>query len=130
MPENRQIRLARRPQGEPVPADFELVRVPAPEPGDGQVLTRTVHLSLDPYMRGRMNAERSYADPVPIGGVMEGGAVGVVEASRFDGLAVGDIVVGRTGWQDYAVSDGAALRKVDPAAGPISTAIGVLGMPG
>jgi len=126
----RQIRLARRPQGEPAPADFELARVPAPEPGAGQVLTRTIYLSLDPYMRGRMNAERSYADPVPIGGVMEGGAVGVVEASKFDGLRAGDIVVGRTGWQDYAVCDGAALRKVDPKAGPISTAVGVLGMPG
>lgn len=131
MPEtSRQIRLARRPQGEPVAADFELARVPVPAPGNGQVLSRTVYLSLDPYMRGRMNAERSYADPVPIGGVMEAGGVGVVEASNFKGLAVGDIVVGRTGWQDYAVSDGAALRKVDPKAGPISTAVGVLGMPG
>jgi hypothetical protein len=127
---SRQIRLARRPQGEPVPGDFELVRVPAPAPGANQVLTRTIYLSLDPYMRGRMNAERSYAEPVPVGGVMEGGAVGVVEASNFAGLAPGDIVVGRTGWQDYAVSDGAALRKVDPAHGPVSTAVGVLGMPG
>ena len=126
----RQIRLARRPDGAPVPGDFELVRVTVPEPGAGQVLTRTIYLSLDPYMRGRMNAERSYADPVPIGGVMEGGAVSVVEASKADGLAPGDIVVGRTGWQDYAVVDGAGLRKVDPKAGPISTAVGVLGMPG
>jgi NADPH-dependent curcumin reductase CurA len=131
MPEtSRQIRLARRPQGEPVAADFELARVPKPEPGPGQVLTRTIYLSLDPYMRGRMNAEKSYADPVPIGGVMEGGGVGVVEVSNFSGLAAGDIVVGRTGWQDYAVSDGAALRKVDPTVAPISTAVGVLGMPG
>ena len=131
MPEtSRQIRLARRPQGEPVAADFELARVPKPEPGPGQVLTRTIYLSLDPYMRGRMNAEKSYADPVPIGGVMEGGGVGVVEVSNFSGLAADDIVVGRTGWQDYAVSDGAALRKVDPTVAPISTAVGVLGMPG
>jgi NADPH-dependent curcumin reductase CurA len=131
MPEmSRQIRLARRPEGAPTPGDFELARVPVPEPGAGQVLTRTVYLSLDPYMRGRMNAERSYADPVPVGGVMEGGGVGVVEASNHDGLRKGDIVVGRTGWQDYAVSDGASLRKVDPTAGPISTAVGVLGMPG
>lgn len=127
---NRQIRLARRPEGEPVPADFALAESPVPEPGDGQVLTRTIYLSLDPYMRGRMNAERSYADPVPIGGVMEGGTVSVVEASRFPGLAVGDIVVGRTGWQDYAAVDGNALRKVDPAVAPISTAVGILGMPG
>jgi NADPH-dependent curcumin reductase CurA len=131
MPEtSRQICLARRPQGEPVAADYELARVPRPEPGPGQVLIRTVYLSLDPYMRGRMNAERSYADPVPIGGVMEGGGVGVVEASNFAGLAEGDIVVGRTGWRDYAVADGTALRKVDPKAAPISTAVGVLGMPG
>jgi NADPH-dependent curcumin reductase CurA len=131
MPETcRQIRLARRPRGAPMAGDFELARVPVPTPGAGQVLTRTVYLSLDPYMRGRMNAEKSYAAPVPIGGVMEGGAVSVVEASKAEGLAVGDIVVGRTGWQDYAVSDAAGLRKVDPAAGPISTAVGVLGMPG
>lgn len=127
---NRQIRLARRPEGEPVPADFELAETPIPEPADGQVLTRTVYLSLDPYMRGRMNAEKSYAEPVPIGGVMEGGTVSVVEASRFPGLAEGDIVVGRTGWQDFAAVDGAGLRKVDPAAAPISTALGILGMPG
>jgi NADPH-dependent curcumin reductase CurA len=127
---SRQIRLARRPTGEPVPGDFELARIPVPAPGENQVLTRTIYLSLDPYMRGRMNAERSYAEPVPVGGVMEGGAVGIVEASNFAGLVRGDIVVGRTGWQDHAVSDGAALRKVDPAAAPISTAVGVLGMPG
>jgi NADPH-dependent curcumin reductase CurA len=131
MPEtSRQIRLARRPQGEPSAADFELAQVPKPEPGPGQVLTRTIYLSLDPYMRGRMNAEKSYADPVPIGGVMEGGGVGVVEASNCPALAKGDIVAGRTGWQEYAVSDGTALRKVDPKAAPISTAVGILGMPG
>jgi NADPH-dependent curcumin reductase len=127
---NRQICLARRPDGEPVPADFERVESPVPEPRDGQVLTRTIYLSLDPYMRGRMNAEKSYAEPVPIGGVMEGGTVSVVEASRYPGLAVGDIVVGRTGWQDYAAADGSALRKIDPAIAPISTAVGILGMPG
>jgi len=127
---NRQICLARRPDGEPVPADFALVEAPVPEPRDGQVLARTIYLSLDPYMRGRMNAEKSYAEPVPIGGVMEGGTVGIVEVSRYPELTVGDIVVGRTGWQDYAAVDGAGLRKVDRAAGPISTAIGILGMPG
>jgi len=127
---NRQIRLARRPEGEPVPADFELVDGPVPEPGNGQALTRTIYLSLDPYMRGRMNAERSYADPVPVGGVMEGGTVSVVEASNDPSLAAGDIVVGRTGWQAYAAVDASGLRKVDPAAGPISTAVGILGMPG
>jgi len=127
---NRQICLARRPDGAPVPADFDLKETPIPEAGNGQVLTRTIYLSLDPYMRGRMNAERSYAEPVPVGGVMEGGTISVVEASNDPSLSVGDIVVGRTGWQDYAAVDAAGLRKVDPAAGPISTAVGVLGMPG
>lgn len=127
---NRQIRLARRPTGEPVPDDFKLVEGPVPEPADGQVLTRTIYLSLDPYMRGRMNAERSYADPVPIDGVMEGGGVCIVEASRDPAFLPGDIAVGRTGWQDYAVVEATSLRKVDPAAAPISTALGVLGMPG
>lgn len=132
MPEatNRQICLARRPDGAPVPDDFQLKQGPVPEMGPGQVLTRTIYLSLDPYMRGRMNADRSYADPVPVGGVMEGGAVAVVEASNNPSLSVGDIVVGRTGWQDYAAVDAGDLRKVNPAAGPISTAVGVLGMPG
>ncbi|MCG8548353.1 MAG: NADP-dependent oxidoreductase [Alphaproteobacteria bacterium] len=131
MPEqNRQIRLARRPDGEPVAADFELVSEPIPDPRDGELLIRTIYLSLDPYMRGRMNAERSYAEPVEIGGVMEGGTVSVVEASNDPKFRTGDIVVGRTGWQDYMVCRSRSVRKVDPAAGPISTALGVLGMPG
>ncbi len=130
MPQNRQVLLARRPNGAPVADDFELVQTDVPEPGSGEMLLRTVYLSLDPYMRGRMNAEKSYADPVPVGGVMEGGTVSVVEKSNGGKVAEGDIVVGRTGWQDYMVSDGASLSKVDPAAAPISTALGVLGMPG
>lgn len=127
---NRRILLARRPQGEPTERDFVLDEAPVPAPGDGELLTRTVYLSLDPYMRGRMNAGPSYSAPVEVGGVMEGGTVSVVEASRNDAFAMGDVVVGRTGWQDYAVSDGAALRKVDPSQAPVSTALGVLGMPG
>jgi hypothetical protein len=127
---NRQIVLARRPDGEPVAADFELTETAIPEPGDGQFLARTLYLSLDPYMRGRMNAERSYSDPVPIGGVMEGGTVSVVERSSHADYAAGDIVVGRMGWQEYGVSDGARMRKVDPGTGPLSHALGVLGMPG
>jgi len=91
---------------------------------------RTIYLSLDPYMRGRMNAERSYAEPVPVGGVMEGGTVSVVEHSNHPDFAVGEIVVGRTGWQDYAVSDGSGVAKVATGEAPISTALGVLGMPG
>ena len=127
---NRRIVLARRPQGAPVAADFDLQEAPVPTPADGQFLARTIYLSLDPYMRGRMNAERSYSDPVPIGGVMEGGTVSLVEASNHSGYAVGDIVVGRMGWQDYGLSDGTGVRKVDPAPKPLSYALGVLGMPG
>jgi hypothetical protein len=127
---NRRIVLAARPHGAPKPSDFRLEDAPVPEPGAGEFLCRTVYLSLDPYMRGRMNAQRTYAEPVAIGGVMEGGTVSVVEASDHGDFAPGDIVVGRTGWQEYALSDGKGMRRIDPAAAPLSTALGVLGMPG
>jgi NADPH-dependent curcumin reductase CurA len=130
MIKNCQVLLARRPDGEPTAEDFELVESDILMPGDGEMLLRTVYLSLDPYMRGRMNAEKSYADPVPLGGVMEGGTVSVVEKSNGGKFAEGDILVGRCGWQDYVVSDGTSLAKVDPSVAPISTALGVLGMPG
>ncbi|WP_456077541.1 NADP-dependent oxidoreductase [Dongia rigui] len=131
---NRQIILASRPSGEPKPENFRLVETAIPELNDGQVLLQTLFLSLDPYMRGRMSASKSYAQPVEIGGVMEGGAVSRVVLSRRPGFEVGDIVQGRTGWQSHAVSDGTAtsapLQRVDPTIAPISTALGVLGMPG
>lgn len=127
---NKQIVLASRPSGEPTPDNFRLVETPVPEPAAGSVLLQTLYLSLDPYMRGRMSAGKSYAKPVEIGGVMEGGAVSRVVASRHPGFAVGDIVQGRTGWQTHAISTGDTLQKVDPQAAPISTAVGVLGMPG
>ena len=127
---NRQVLLARRPEGEPVAADFDFRESDVPEPGGGQFLARTLYLSLDPYMRGRMDPGRSYAEPVPIGGVMEGGTVSLVERSNHPGYAAGDIVVGRMGWQEYGVSDGTGMRKVDPATKPLSYALGVLGMPG
>lgn len=130
MTKNRQVLLASRPDGEPVAENFDLAETEIPTPGDGEMLLRTVYLSLDPYMRGRMNAEKSYAEPVPVGGVMEGGTVSVVEKSNGGKFAEGDIVVGRSGWQDFAVSDGTSLGKVDPSIAPISTALGVLGMPG
>jgi hypothetical protein len=132
MPElvNRQVLLAARPEGAPKDSDFNLVESPVPQPGDGQVLCRTIHLSLDPYMRGRMSAAKSYAKPVEIGEVMEGGAVSQVVTSNLADFQPGDIVFGYTGWQDYALSDGRGLRKVDPDLAPISTALGVLGMPG
>lgn len=130
MPKNRRILLKNRPTGAPSPGDFELVEGPVPEPGEGEVLTRTLFLSLDPYMRGRMSAAKSYAKPVELGQVMTGGTVGEVVASRHESFAPGDIVVGPGGWQDYAVLPGALARKIDPRIAPVSTALGVLGMPG
>jgi hypothetical protein len=127
---NRQILLAARPQGFPKDSDFKLVETPVPQPGPGQILARTLWLSVDPYMRGRMNDVKSYAPPVPLNGVMEGGTVSRVVASNNPKFKVGDIVEGRTGWQDYAVTDGKGSRIIDPKLAPISTALGVLGMPG
>jgi NADPH-dependent curcumin reductase len=126
----RRFVLASRPVGEPKDSDLRLEDFDVPQAGPGQVLLRTLYLSLDPYMRGRMSDAKSYAAPVPLGGVMEGGTVSEVIASQNDNFAPGDIVLGRTGWQTHAVTDGTSLRKVDPASGPISTALGVLGMPG
>jgi NADPH-dependent curcumin reductase CurA len=127
---HRQIRLAARPAGYPTEGDFRLVESPVPEPGPGEFLVRVVYLSLDPYMRGRMSDARSYVPPVALGDVMEGGAVGEVVRSTHPRFAVGDVVEGRLGWQEYAVSAGKGVRKLDPASAPISTALGVLGMPG
>jgi NADPH-dependent curcumin reductase len=127
---NRQILLKSRPEGVPSLDNFVLKQSSVPEPGDGEVLMRTRWLSLDPYMRGRMNGAKSYAKPVEVGATMVGGTVGEVVASRNPNLAVGDIVGGYGGWQDYAVANGSGLRKLEPAAAPVSTALGVLGMPG
>ncbi|MCA1452410.1 NADP-dependent oxidoreductase [Bradyrhizobium sp. BRP22] len=128
--EGKRIVLASRPVGEPKPSDFRLEEYAAPEPGAGQVLLRTIWLSLDPYMRGRMSDGPSYAQPVPVGGVMEAGTVSEVIASNNPGFAKGDIVLSRAGWQTHALSDGKGLTKIDPKLAPISTAVGVLGMPG
>jgi NADPH-dependent curcumin reductase CurA len=127
---NRQILLAARPHGEPTRDDFKLVEAEVPEPGPGQMLLRTVYLSLDPYMRGRMNAGPSYAKPVEVGEVMEGGTVCEVVTSNLPQYRPGDIVLARAGWQEYALSAGQGVQKVDPALGPISYFLGVLGMPG
>jgi hypothetical protein len=127
---NRQIVLASRPEGEPKPENFRLVTSEAPKPAERQVLLRNLWLSLDPYMRGRMSAAKSYAKPVEIGEVMTGGTVSRVAASRHPDFEAGDIVLGFGGWQDYTVSDGRGLRTLDPAAAPVSTVLGVLGMPG
>ena len=127
---NRQIRLKSRPSGEPTAANFEAIDAPLPEAKAGDVLRRTIYLSLDPYMRGRMSDAASYAAPVNIGDVMGGHTVSEVIESRNPGFTVGDFVTGYDGWQAYGVSNGKELRKLDPKAVPISTAIGVLGMPG
>jgi NADPH-dependent curcumin reductase len=124
------IVLASRPVGEPTLDNFRLEELPIPQPGPGHMLLRTLWLSLDPYMRGRMSDAPSYAKPVGIGDVMEGGTVSEVVASNIPRFAKGDIVVGRTGWQTHALSDGASLQKVEPTRAPIQTALGVLGMPG
>ncbi|RVV98071.1 NADP-dependent oxidoreductase [Mesobaculum littorinae] len=125
-----QIRLASRPDGRPTPQNFDLDRGPLPQPGDGEMLVRVIWLSLDPYMRGRMSAAKSYADPVEIGDVMEGAAVGEVVTSKNPDFAEGDVVTGRFGWVSHAISDGTQVQKLDPAQAPVSTALGVLGMPG
>lgn len=127
---HRRIVLASRPQGMVSLENFRLEEVPVPEPGPGQILVRQVYQSLDPYMRGRMNDGPSYAPPVQIGEVMEAGGVGEVVASQHPDYKVGEIVEGRLGWQEYCVPGYERLRKVDTSLAPISTANGVLGMPG
>ncbi|WP_417607434.1 NADP-dependent oxidoreductase [Oceanimonas baumannii] len=129
--ENRQITLASRPQGSPDNDNFALNVTAIPEIQDGQVLLRTVYLSLDPYMRGRMSDAESYAEPVALGATMIGGTINRVESSRHAGFSKGDWVLSYVvGWQDYGVSDGTDLVKLDPAQAPVSYALGMLGMPG
>ncbi len=125
-----QVRLAKRPTGEPTAENFDIGEVSLPALADGQILVRVIWLSLDPYMRGRMDDSRSYAKPVAIGDVMQGGTVAQVTESRHAGFAEGDFVLGMFGWQSHAVSDGTGVRKLDPAVAPLSTWVGVMGMPG
>ena len=127
---NTQVLLKSRPAGKPTIDNFEFKDTKIPDIRNGQILTRTIYLSLDPYMRGRMSEAKSYAEPVPVGGVMIGGAVGIVEKSKNDRFDEGDIVVTHTGWQSHAICDGRGVRKLSPSPTPISTALGVLGMPG
>ena len=129
------IVLAARPQGRPTPADFRTETAVLPDPGSGQMLLATRFLSLDPYMRGRMDDRASYAKPVAIGQTMEGQGVAQVVASHVAGFAPGDWVLAPTGWASHALSDGTGVRRLGPAtlpsnAPPPSTALGVLGMPG
>jgi NADPH-dependent curcumin reductase len=134
---NRRVLLKHRPVGEPKPSDFEIVDAPMPKPQEGQILVRTIWLSLDPYMRGRMNEVKSYVSPVELGQPMVGGTVGEVVESRDAAFKTGDIVLTYGGWQAYHVATSAGARvgpfgpiKLDPKTAPISTALGILGMPG
>jgi NADPH-dependent curcumin reductase CurA len=114
----------------PKPSDFKLVEEPVPELADGELLVKSLYLSVDPYMRGRMNDVKSYAPPVAIGGTMVGGVVGEVIESKNEKFAAGDTVQGEFGWQEFTVTNGRGVRKVDPKIAPVSTAVGILGMPG
>jgi hypothetical protein len=127
---NTQILFRSRPAGEPHESNFRRVQHGIPTPVDGEILCRTIWLSLDPYMRSRMSGVKTYVDPTDFGDVMPGGTVGQVVESHVKGFAAGDFVLGLGGWQSYWVSDAKGLRKLDPAAAPLSTALGVLGMPG
>ncbi|HEX9173975.1 MAG TPA: NADP-dependent oxidoreductase [Telluria sp.] len=126
----QRIVLASRPSGEATPDNFRLETVQAPELKDGEILIRNEYLSLDPYMRGRMNEGKSYAEPQPLDQTMIGGTAGEVIASKNPQFAVGDKVVGGLGWAEMGVSDGSAMRKVDTSKVPLSAYLGVAGMPG
>ena len=126
----RSIHLASRPQGTPTADNFRLEETPLPDPKDGEVSLRVIWLSLDPYMRGRMDDGPSYAEPVPVDGIMTGQTVAEVIASRADGFSEGDIVTGMTGWTSHATLPADGLRKLDPGQAPVQTSLGVLGMPG
>ncbi|MFJ9138748.1 NADP-dependent oxidoreductase [Streptomyces sp. NPDC102256] len=127
---NREWQLVSRPVGWPKSEDFALVEAEVRQPGPGQVLVRNAYASVDPYMRGRMSAAKSYVAPFELGKTMQGGAVGEVVASNAEGFAVGDHVLHFLGWREYAVVDAKQAVKVDPEAAPLSTYLGVLGMTG
>jgi NADPH-dependent curcumin reductase CurA len=127
---NRQVLLVSRPAAEPGEDNFTLVEAPVPEPAEGQFLRRTIYLSLDPYMRGRMSAKASYAQPAELGQVMTGGTVSEVVRSRHPDFREGELVLSHDGWQEYAAGDAQRVRKIDPGVAPISYFLGLLGMPG
>ncbi len=127
---SRQIQLKSRPKGVPQKEDFQLVEVEMPEPRDGEFLARNEWLSVDPYMRGRMNGTKSYVEPFGTGEALEGGCVGKVLASRHADFSEGDFVLGNAGWRDLWVSDGTGVTKVDPERAPIRSYLSVLGMTG
>jgi len=127
---SREIRLAARPQGEPKPSDFELAEVELPDPGPGELLVSNTFMSVDPYMRGRMNDMRSYVQPFEIGQPLDGGAVGEVIASEDERFAPGTHVLHQLGWRERAIVPADGARPIDPELAPASAYLGVLGMPG
>ncbi|MGQ4599326.1 zinc-binding dehydrogenase [Nocardia sp. R6R-6] len=130
MVESTRIVLASRPAGAPTPENFRIETAEIPAPAEGEVLLRTLYLSLDPYMRGRMSSAKSYAEPVEVGAVMVGATVAEVLESRAPSVSKGDVVLAYSGWQTHDVAPAHGLRVLDPAKAPVSTALGVLGMPG
>ncbi|MGA2027893.1 MAG: NADP-dependent oxidoreductase, partial [Syntrophobacteraceae bacterium] len=127
---SREIRLKKRPAGMVSEDDFNLVEVEIPEPGEGEVLIRNIYMSVDPYMRGRMNAGKSYSPAFELYKPLEGGCVGQVVISGNDRFQPGDYALGMKGWREYYISDGSDLTKIDPAVAPVQTYLGPLGMPG
>ena len=127
---NTQIRLASRPSGWVAPDNFSVQEEAIAKPADGEVLVRNIFMSVDPYMRGRMNDVKSYIPPFQLGEVLQAGVVGQVIESRFDGLAEGEYVMGMLGWENYSISDGRLLRKIPAGPAPLSYHLGILGMPG
>jgi len=127
---NKQILLETRPLGLPKSTNFKFVQTDAPQPGAGELLLKTLYLSLDPSVRGRMNEGKSYIEPIAIGEVLAGATVSQVIQSDHPDFSVDDFVLSENGWQEYAVSDGTGLRKLDPRKQPVSQALGVTGVPG
>ena len=127
---NKQVLLASRPSGWVTAENFSMSESDVGEPAQGEVLVRNIYMSVDPYMRGRMNDVKSYVPPFQIGEVLQASAVGQVVASRFDGIAEGDQVMGMLGWENFSVCDGRLLRKLHPGLAPLSYHLGILGMPG
>ncbi|MFI6822601.1 NADP-dependent oxidoreductase [Micromonospora sp. NPDC050187] len=130
MTTNREIHLASRPDGWPTPENFRLVAAPVPTAGDGQLVVRNLVMSVDPYMRGRMNDVKSYVPPFRLDAPLDGGAVGEVVQSRAEGFAPGDVVLHGLGWREYARLDAGSARKVDPTLAPVNAYLSVLGMTG
>lgn len=127
---NQEIHLANRPEGMPSEKDFEFKNTEIPTPNEGDVLVRTLYLSVDPYMRGRMNDTKSYIPPFALNEVIAGGIVAEVVESKSEDFTKGDVVTGNLAWAKYSLANEKAIRKIDPAVAPISTHLGILGMPG